>query len=108
VRICLQVTAWLLLAAIVALSLVPPWFRPATSGVHSLEHFGIFLATGLAYGLGYPYRYLYQTIGLIAFTATIEIAQLCVPGRHARFSDFIVDALGLGIGILLAFTTASK
>ena len=39
-------------------------------------------------------------IGAVAFCAAIEVAQLMVPGRHARVSDFVVDATAACIGIL--------
>jgi VanZ family protein len=34
------------------------------------------------------------------FAGFVEIAQLFVPGRHARLSDFIVDALAMCVGAL--------
>ena len=40
------------------------------------------------------------------FTAAIELAQLS-PGRHARISDFLVNLLGLGVGIALAYLVAT-
>jgi VanZ family protein len=45
---------------------------------------------------------LVQVLALIAFSAAIEIIQLSIPGRHARVSDFVVDALGVSIGVGLA------
>ena len=89
---------WLLALAVAVLSL-PPWYRPVTGMPHALEHFSMFFAMGLAFGLGYSTPYLSQLLLLIAFTAAIEIAQLWVLGRHARFSDFLVDALGVAIGV---------
>ena len=59
-----------------------------------VEHFSIFFATGLAFGVGYPQRRLFQFVALLAFAAAIELAQLLVPGRHARLSDFLIDAWG--------------
>jgi VanZ family protein len=98
-----RITAWLLLLAIAVLSLIPPSYRPVIIVPHSVEHLAVFLATGLAFGFGYSYRYLFQIAALILFTAAIEIAQLWVPGRHARFSDFLINALGVGIGVSLGF-----
>ena len=95
----LQMVACLLALAVAVLSLVPPWYRPVTGMPHALEHFAMFFAMGLAFGLGYSTPYLSQLLLLIAYTAAIEIAQLWVPGRHARFSDFLVDALGVAIGV---------
>jgi VanZ family protein len=95
--------AWLLVVAIVALSLVPPSLRPITDAPHALEHLAIFLATGLAFGLGYRFHHLYQAIGLATFAGIIEVAQYWVPGRHARFGDFTVDATSTCIGVLAAW-----
>ena len=100
-----QIVAWLLLVTIVVLSVVPPEDRPVTPAPHNFEHVAIFVATGLAFGLGYS-RYLVQIFGLIAFSAAIEVIQLGIPGRHARVSDFVVDALSVSIGVGLALLIA--
>jgi VanZ family protein len=65
----------------------------------------IFLATGTAFGFGYPRRLGFLTIVLPTFAAAIEVAQNWVPGRHARMSDFLVDAAAswLGVGLSYAF-----
>ena len=97
-----QIAAWLLLMAIVVLSVVPPMDRPVTPAPHNIEHLGIFLLTGLAFGLGYETRHLAQAFGLVIFSAAIELIQLAIPGRHARFSDFVVDAISVSIGTGLA------
>ena len=100
-----RAAAWLLIIAIAVLSVVPPTLRPITDAPHSIEHFAIFIATGLACGLGYRFHHLYQAIGLAAFAAAIEVTQIWVPGRHARLSDFIVDAVSACIGVLAAWLT---
>jgi VanZ family protein len=98
-----QVVAWLLILAIVMLSLGPPSTRPVTSAGHNFEHLLIFVATGAAFGLGYPRRFLLLPIALLAFTGAIEVAQMMVPGRHARLSDFLTDAAASCVGIGLSF-----
>jgi VanZ family protein len=101
-----QFAGWILLFGIAILSLVPPASRPVTGAPHSLEHFVIFVPTGLMFALGYPTRYLFQLLVLMSFTAAVEIAQLWVPGRHARFSDLLINLLGLGIGVGIWFIVA--
>ena len=98
-----QIAAWLLLSVITLLSLAPASLRPVTAAPPNIEHIAIFLLTGFAFGTGYPYRYLFQSIALIGFAGLIEIAQLWVPGRHARLSDFITDASAVCAGIGLAW-----
>jgi VanZ family protein len=97
-----RVAAWSLFATIVVLSVVPPEDRPVTPAPHDFEHVAIFVAMGLAFGLGYAGRYLVRILALIAFAAAIEMIQLGIPGRHARVSDFVVDALSVSIGVGLA------
>jgi VanZ family protein len=97
-----------LLIAIVVLSLVPAHDRPVTALPHSLEHLTIFFAAGLAFGIGYPQRRLFQFVALLAFTAAIELAQLLVPGRHARLSDFLIDAGGVTVGLWIGFLASRK
>jgi len=102
VKTLFKVAAWSLLVAIIVLSVVPPGARPVTPAPHALEHLSIYLPTGLAFGLGYEHRRLLQILALVAFSAALEVAQLGIPGRHARLSDFLVNALGAIIGVGLA------
>ena len=100
-----QAAAWLLAATIVVLSLGPPSVRPVTGATHDLEHLLIFLATGMAFGFGYPRRVWLLTIALPTFAAAIEVAQNWVPGRHARTSDFLVDAAASCLGVGLSYAS---
>jgi VanZ family protein len=103
INVAFRTAAWLMAAAIVVLSLVPPVYRPTTAAPHDIEHLAIFVATGLAFGLGYRCRHLYQAMGLIVFAGAIEFAQIWDPGRHARIVDFIVDATSACVGTLIAW-----
>jgi len=91
--------AWSLAALIVVLSLVPATLRPETSLPHSVEHFAIFWATGVAFAVGYSLTPLLAVL-LVGFSGVVEVLQLFMPGRHARLSDFIVDALASLIGLI--------
>jgi VanZ family protein len=97
-----RIAAWGLAAAIVILSLVPPALRPETSAPHSLEHLIIYAATGFTFGLGYSRRHDLLAILLVIFSSAIEIAQFFVPGRHARLSDLIIDAVAACIGLVMS------
>jgi VanZ family protein len=96
-----RAVAWLLLVAVLIVNLVPPDLRPTSSAPHDVEHFVVFLLMGAAFGYGYRgHQWSLGWLG-VAYTAIIEILQLFVPGRHARVSDFVVDALAFCIGIAL-------
>jgi VanZ family protein len=97
------ILAWFSVFLIVVLSIVPASLRPVSGLPHALEHFLIFLITGAAFALAYPGRQLVNCGGLTAFAGLVEIAQIWSFGRHARISDFIVDALAALIGVGLAW-----
>jgi VanZ family protein len=97
-----RIAAWILATAIVILSLVPPTLRPGTSAPHGLEHFIIYAATGFTFGLGYKRRYDLLAIFLVIFSVSIEIAQLFVPGRHARLSDLMIDVVAACVGLVMS------
>ena len=103
-----QILAWVLTLGIVALTIVPPFLRPETGVPRNFEHLAIFLLTGTAFGVGYPRReYILCTLA-ISFSAFIEFSQLVVPGRHARLSDFIVDALCACVGVVFGSQLLSR
>src|SRR3954468_12654362 len=97
-----RLIAWACLAAIVALSLVNPSWRPATHMPHNTGHFAIFIITGFALGLGYAGRLASHMGLLVIFAAAIEVAQFITPGRHPRLIDFVVDAASACVGVALA------
>lgn len=101
VRGLVRISAWALLAVIIAASLVPPTLRPETDLPHVIEHFAVFFATGTAFALGYAARHELMAMALVLFCAAIELAQLFISGRHARLSDFVVDAAAAALGISL-------
>ncbi|HUZ33172.1 MAG TPA: VanZ family protein [Xanthobacteraceae bacterium] len=104
----LRAFAWLSLAAIIALTIVPPRWRPITPLPHALEHGIAFVITAAAFGAcyaGYQWR-LFMVAP--AFCAVIELSQFFVPGRHARLSDFCIDAAASLIGLLLGSAVRRK
>ena len=76
--------------------------RPVTGAPSSVEHFAMFFLIGSAFALGYS-RSDYPLCGAaIAFAGSLELLQRFVPTRHARLSDFAIDALAAVIGIALS------
>jgi VanZ family protein len=99
-RRIVQAAGWILLFAIVVISLGPPELRPDTSLPHDLEHAAMFLLAGFLIGLGYANGFVAWFLGLSAFALAIEIIQLWVPGRHARVSDFTIDVFAMTVGLV--------
>jgi VanZ family protein len=100
-QLVVRIVAWSLAATIVVLSLVPSELRPETGVPHILEHFWMFAATGAAFGLGYEARPAPLAIQLVIFAGAVEIAQLFASSRHARLSDFLVDAVAICAGSIV-------
>jgi VanZ family protein len=94
-----RILAWLLVAAITAFSIMPAEFRPVTPAPSFLEHFTIFLLTGMAFRFGYRDRKVVVSVFLLLFAGSLECAQLWIPGRHSRLSDLLVNIAGALIGI---------
>lgn len=98
----LRVLAWLLAAAVAFATLGPPEYRPHSILGQEGEHALAFVLIGLAFGLAYVQR-RWLTAGIaVAMIGLIEILQFWAPGRHARLSDFIVDALAACAGLAVA------
>jgi VanZ family protein len=89
-----------MLAAIILLSVVPPGLRPVTRIPHIVEHAGIFFFDGLVFGIAYFAYLRWSTVFAVVVCAGVELLQLMAPGRHARLSDFIVDAGAACLGLL--------
>jgi VanZ family protein len=104
----MRVVAWSLLLAAAALTVVPPLWRPVTGFGHDMEHVAMFLLLGGAFGLAYR-RHTYPIgVALVLCAGGLELMQIPIPGRHARLSDFLVDALAACIGVALGRWMAAR
>jgi VanZ family protein len=93
---------WILMATALLFSVVPASLRPVTGAPRAFEHFAIFALCGLAFALGYRAALLRQACSLVLFCGLGELLQLFMPGRHARLTDFAVNAVASCVGLLAA------
>jgi VanZ family protein len=91
---------WMSGTAITIVSVVPPGFRPVAAS-HNMEHVAVFVAFGALLGAANWRRHLVPSLWLVMFCAWVELIQLWVPGRHARFTDLLVDVIGGLSGLAL-------
>ena len=101
-NIVLKLTAWILAAAVAFATLGPPTYRPHSDLGQDGEHALAFVLVGLAFGLAYGRNRLVTTAISVVLIGLLEILQLWMPGRHARFEDFAVDALAACVGLVIA------
>jgi VanZ family protein len=93
--------AWALAAVVTFSTLGPAHYRPELRITHDGEHALAFILLGLAFALAYPrHRPLVASTAVILI-GLLELLQLFAPGRHARLSDFLVDALAALIGMAI-------
>ncbi|MEO5695964.1 MAG: VanZ family protein [Burkholderiaceae bacterium] len=106
--------AWraLLLALVVVISglaLTPEPSASASLGWDKLNHAASFAALAFAAWLGFAGNRGTTALvlaGLLAFGASIEIAQSFIPSRSSEWGDLLADAIGLACGALLAAAAA--
>ncbi|MFG1230261.1 VanZ family protein [Xanthobacter wiegelii] len=99
-----RIAAWLFVVALLVLSVVPAAERPVVIPEHDLEHAIAFVIAGALWAAAYPRSLVVTVLILVGFTAAIELIQMFVPTRHARFSDFVVDAVAISAGALIVAT----
>ena len=96
--------AWIAVIALAVLSLVPGEFRPHVITLnYNIEHFAAYFLTSAVVALAY--RATIQSVlaivfFLVIYAGLLETAQLWIPGREARFADFIASTLGILAGVL--------
>jgi VanZ family protein len=98
----LRLFAWLLAAAVTFATVGPPRFRPHSDLGQDSEHAVAFILIGLAFGLAYARNRLLTSVIAVVMIGLIELLQVWVPGRHATFEDFAVDALAACVGLAIA------
>ena len=85
---------WLVLAFIAGATLSPIELRPETGLPAFVERLGAFAVVGALSMVAYP-RYRFRCFwSLILVAAGLEAGQHLVAGRHGRFIDFDVKAVG--------------
>jgi VanZ family protein len=95
--------AWLYAAGLVFLTLGSPRYRFETVLPHNGEHLVAFGISGLLFTIGYRSRPLLVSLAGVGFVAALEVLQIWVVGRHARWIDFAMDASGFCIGVGVYF-----
>ena len=102
----LRLIAWLLAALVTFATLGPPSSRPHSDLGQIAEHGLAFILVGLAFGFAYPQHRLRNATVAVVMTGVLEIVQIWMPGRHARLTDFVVDAIATCIGFVIAASLA--
>jgi VanZ like family len=93
-----RILGWLVLAALIIVTICPIGYRPISPAPVSIERFSAFALLGFLFATGYP-RYRWQVLLLtVAAAGGLETLQMIQPTRHGRVADFMVKAAGCGVG----------
>jgi VanZ family protein len=97
----LRLAASLSVAAIIVLSVVPGDQRPHLLQTAKLEHLGAYFIVGAALVVSFAERRRYVPIGLFltVLAGVLELAQMLIPGRVPKVSDWVVSSMGAWAGI---------
>jgi len=98
----LKVISWFLIGGLILITFIPASGRPITGLQHHLEHFAAFALTGLIFGFAYAWQLRTLLVSALVFTLLLEVGQIPLPTRHARLGDFIIDAAGACLAIVVA------
>ncbi len=93
--------AWLLLAAIIFVTVSPIGLRPHTVTSVNIDRALAYMVVGLAFAVAYPKHWMTVAMLLIAGAVFIEYLQYLSPTRHARFHDAAVKAVGATVGVAI-------
>jgi VanZ family protein len=100
----IRTAAWVCVAAVAYLSLVPPGMEVRTPIPAGVEHALAYAGTAGLMTLGYSRRSLWLITGaLFAYSGVLEGLQAFVPGRHPE----VAGALWSGAGALLGAYAAA-
>lgn len=98
-----RLLGWLLLGALVFVTVCPIGYRPVSAAPVSTERFGAFLLLGFLLAVGYPRQRLKVLLMVVAAAGILEVLQAVQPTRHGRVPDFLVKAAGGALGTIVAW-----
>jgi VanZ family protein len=108
--------AWGILLGLLVVTVVPAGVRPVVVPWHNVEHMLAFGALGMTFAMAYRKQTIALILGMTSFSLMLELAQLILPTRHARWQDLVVNLVSVYAGLILGrllqktpvFGTASR
>ena len=99
-RVLLRIGFWIPLAVCTYLAFAPsppePVFRISDVVLHGFAFTYLTFALGLAHRLQ---RWWHTGMWMLAYGGLIELVQSFEPSRTAELKDFVVDGIGIAVGL---------
>ena len=105
IRRLFHLAGWLCVIIIIVLSLSPRRLGVGVEfGAPQLDHLFAYLVTTAALALGNrrTRSRIVLCVLLIGFGGLMELGQNAIPGRDGNIGDFLVNGLGVGMGLAMA------
>ncbi len=95
--------AWLSVAAIAYLSLIPHTMEVRTGMPPGIEHLIAYAGSATLMAWAYPARSGWAIVGLFfAYSGALEVLQTLSSGRHGQFSGALWSGAGAAFGVVAA------
>ncbi len=96
--------------AVSVLSLIPSGELPVIDVSDKLQHVLAYLVLAVTGAIAIPGRrsFPWLAIGLLLLGCVLEATQAFVPGRVAVIDDVIANAVGVGLGLVIARVAGSR
>jgi len=97
-------------AAVSVLSLIPSDALPGIEVWDKLQHLLAYLVLAVTGAVAFPGRRSlpWLAIGLLILGCVLEAIQAFVPGRVADVDDAVANAIGVGLGLVIARVAGSR
>lgn len=98
--------AWLSIAIVLLVTIVPIGFRPATGLSPNIERFCAMATVGALFAAAYPRKLWLIVLALSLAAALFEPLQFIAAGRHPSLRDVEFKSLGAAIGAAVGYAIA--
>lgn len=95
----IRIVAWLAFIALLVVTDGPIRLRPVSGLPINIERFFALAFIGVLFAFAYPGRSVFVLVGIVAAIGLMEWLQFASFGRHARWADFSVKAVGASLGL---------
>ena len=107
-RAVFRIAAWLMLIAILVVTIVPIGMRPQSGLGPEPERVAAFLVLGLLFSLAYDRNLLLTLSLVVAAGLGIEALQMFSPTRHPAVDDAMIKAIAGIVGVLAGLVITKK
>lgn len=103
-RLVIRGAAWLSIAIVLLVTIVPIGFRPTTGLSPNIERFCAMATVGALFAAAYPRKLWLIVLTLSLAAALFEPLQFIAAGRHPSLRDVEFKSLGAAIGAAAGYS----